>query len=302
MLSDAELEIRNTERWNVAPLEEVCLFLHIPKAAGQTLYRILERNYPGKQNWLFDPGKAEEGLEELECMEYDQRLELRVCRGHFPFGLHQVVNGPCTYVTILRHPVDRMISHYHYVKEYGPGHYLHQAITENGWSLGEYVSSGVSPELDNGQVRLLTDTEQSVPIGKVTREHFEAAKRNLQRWFSVVGTVDRFDEFLLMLQKRFALPLIDYERVNVTKHRPAMASIPEGDRQSILLWNHWDMKLYEYAGQLMERQMKIYGPTLEEDVAELRRKNAARATRNRSQLTNRIWRWLRKASSAVRFF
>ena len=147
MQSDSELkiDIRFLQSSNVAALEEVCLFLHIPKAAGQTLYRILERNYPGAGNWLFDPGNAQETLQQLQCMEEEPRRQLRVCRGHFPFGLHRIVNGPYTYVTILRHPVDRMISHYHYVKEYGPAHYLYEAIRAHGWSLGEYVSSGVSP-------------------------------------------------------------------------------------------------------------------------------------------------------------
>jgi len=246
--------------------KEICLFLHIPKAAGTTLQTILSHNFPPNQTWIIDPNRPKSRIENFGKLSSEKKQRVIAFRGHMAFGTHRHVQGDFTYVTLLRHPVDRMISHYYYVKQCGPAHYLFNDVRRNGYSLTDYVRSGISPELDNGQVRLLTDTEESVPVGGMTREHLKQAKENLVRHFGVVGTVDRFDEFLIMLRKRFDLPSIDYDRENVTRKRPKLKDIPKADREAILESNKLDEELYRFAQELMASQIHSYGPSFERDL------------------------------------
>jgi len=252
--------------------KESCLFLHIPKAAGTTLQTVLSHNFSPRQTWIIDPNCTASRIDHFLKLSPVEQQKVVTFRGHMAFGLHRHLNRDCTYVTLLRHPVDRMVSHYHYVKQCGPGHYLYRDLIRNRYSLADYVRSGISPELDNGQVRLLTDTENSVPIGSMTPRHLEQAKENLVRYFGVVGTVDRFDEFLIMLRRRFDLPCIDYDRENVTRNRPRLQDLPVSDREAILSWNRLDEELYAFAQELMTSQIQAYGPNFKRDLREFRRR------------------------------
>lgn len=260
----------------MAQKNEICLFLHIPKAAGTTLQTILSHNFPPGKTWIIDSNRPNTAIRYFSKLTAEEKQRFVAFRGHMAFGTHQFLDRDFTYVTLLRHPVDRMISHYYYVKQCGPAHYLFDQVHRNKYSLAQYVRSGISPELDNGQVRLLTDTENTVPIGGMTREHLEQAKQNLVRYFGVVGTVDRFDEFLIMLRKRFALPSIEYDRENVTKSRPRLKDLPESDRQAILEVNQLDEELYRFAQDLMTSQIQVYGPDFIQELREFRTRQQVR--------------------------
>ena len=47
----------------------------------------------------------------------------RVFSGHMAFGLHEYIPGPCVYVTMLRHPIDRIASYYDWVLRH-PGSFI----------------------------------------------------------------------------------------------------------------------------------------------------------------------------------
>ena len=77
---------------------------------------------------------------------------VQVIMGHLWYGAHALLPRPATYLTVLRDPIDRIISHYYFVQR-DERHYLHQVV--QGMSLEEYMSSGSSTEMLNDQTRLL---------------------------------------------------------------------------------------------------------------------------------------------------
>lgn len=78
------------------PLQsQTVIFLHIPKAAGTTLHRILERHYPPSA--IFSIGAdAHASIREFKALSEAERAAIRLFRGHMPYGLHTCPNRPLT--------------------------------------------------------------------------------------------------------------------------------------------------------------------------------------------------------------
>jgi hypothetical protein len=118
------------------------------------------------------------------------------------FGLHRYIRRPAEYITMLRHPVKRIVSHYEYVRR-TRAHYLHRTVVDGRIPLEEYVTAGLSPELNDGQLRILCGMEDAVtlPYGGVVDDMLESAKRDLRNEFAAVGITERFNESLLLFQR-----------------------------------------------------------------------------------------------------
>ena len=105
-----------------------------------------------------------------------------------------------------------------------PRHFHYNEIVSQKMSLKDYVSSGISVELNNGQTRLLSGVEEvGAPVigyGECPAEILEIAKENLAVHFAVVGITERFDETLILLKTALNWNSIFYSRANVTRNRP----------------------------------------------------------------------------------
>ena len=249
--------------------EQSLIFLHVPKAAGSTFYKIIERQYKPNSIFSIDGQRVRESIDEFKKLPVAQREEIRVLKGHMYFGLHELLPQPSTYITILRDPVERIISHYYYVLR-SPNHYLYNKVTSQHMSLKDYVCSGISTELDNGQTRLLSGLEQTV-FGweECSTKVLELAKQNIKNHFAVVGLSERFDETLILLQKAFAYKIPFYVQENVTKNRPLKENISQDTLKFIEKYNELDIELYKYAknnfeniitqqNTYFERELKVF--------------------------------------------
>src|SRR5689334_6319058 len=127
----------------------VLIFLHLPKAAGTTLTQIIERQYGASAILpLYDSSFGEE----LTVLSSSRMDNVRVVTGHVYFGAHAFLSRPSTYITMLRDPIDRVISHYYFVRG-DPSHYLYDHAQK--LSLKEYVEFCDRQEPNNDQTRLL---------------------------------------------------------------------------------------------------------------------------------------------------
>jgi hypothetical protein len=234
------------------------IFIHIPKTGGSTLDKVIERQYPQSTIYALNRERVREAVTHFKTLPLPEKSHIRCLTGHIPFGLHQYLAQPATYVTMLRQPVDRLISHYYFVKRF-PRHYLYQQVTSRNMDLADYISSGISSELNNGQVRLLSGVETVDTVfghEPVTSEILEIAKNNLRRYFAWVGLCERFDESLLLLSNRLRWKHIYYARENVTFAHPSKRDIPRQTLQVIEKHNEFDLELYEFATRLFEEQLQ----------------------------------------------
>lgn len=237
------------------------IFLHIPKAAGTTLHQIIERQYPAETSYTFG-ASATESVEAFKALPAETRQAIRVLKGHMGFGLHLYLQEPVTYITFLRHPVSRYISYYHHVRR-SPDHYLYE-IKEmrRDISLAEFVYSRFTIELNNGQTRLLAGEDglwDESPFGQCPADMLARAQANLETRFSVVGLAERFDESLILLQRRLKWRNILYVRKNIAP-RPARATEISTDvYQEIERQNELDLALYQYAQERLAADIKRQG-------------------------------------------
>ncbi len=230
------------------------LFLHIPKTAGSTVDVVMYREY-GEDGifWCHpDPNMVGQTPADFNKLPEHRRQRYRVVKGHFPFGLHREIKTPSTYITILRDPVERIISHYAYVKE-RTDHYLHQRVQAEHLSLRDYVQHELSVELDNGQTRMLVGDRGWEPkFGQCPDEFLDIAKQNLHAHFAAVGTTERFDELLLLLKELLGWSLPLYERRKVSQNRLTRDRISADTLTAIQAVNQLDQQLYNYASQRLD--------------------------------------------------
>jgi len=166
-------------------------------------------------------------------------------------SLAKFLPGKAQYITILRNPVDRAISHlYHFRRR---EHEQIHALACNS-SLIDWVKSRKLVEMDNGQVRRLSGF-MKLPIGGVTQKTLDRAKKNLEK-FKFVGTTERLDDFFRLIQQELCLPNTVMPKVNIGFDRPLLVDIPSYEQDTIREFNRFDIELHKFANELMDNKIR----------------------------------------------
>jgi hypothetical protein len=231
---------------------ETVIFLHIPKTAGTTLSYILEKQYEAEKTFTIDdylnPDQGGSSIEKFVKLPFEYRKGIMLLKGHMPFGLHQMLPNPPIYLTILRNPVDRAISQYYHLLRQ-PDHYLYKTVTANKMTLEDFVCSRMSPELNNGQTRLLSGV--SPADAECSVEMLQQAMANLSSRIAVVGLCEMFDKTLMLIKNQLQWKRIPfYCRMNVSRNRPSREDITRRALKLIERENLFDCQLYKYAVKL----------------------------------------------------
>jgi hypothetical protein len=237
--------------------KETVIFLHVPRTAGTTLHRIIDRQYDKRADcWI---GRDIPDVRAFRQMNAVRRAEIRMLRGHIPFGVHECIPGSAIYFTVLREPVERVISFYYFVRR-EPKHYAHRALLVKGMTLRRYVESRMTLMTGNFATYMISGTWGHTPHEPCTEKTLALAKRNIAEHFAVVGLTERFDETLLLLRRRFGWRTLLYRQLNVTPGRPVQASLPVETLAVLREHNQFDLELYAHAKQLFGRQIAAQGP------------------------------------------
>jgi hypothetical protein len=86
------------------------IFLHIPKTAGQSVHHYLRTNF--SDNEIF-PARINDQALNYSIKEIKQ---YSVFSGHFDISLLDIIDQPKFVFTILRKPIDRILSYYFYLR------------------------------------------------------------------------------------------------------------------------------------------------------------------------------------------
>jgi Galactose-3-O-sulfotransferase len=242
------------------PSSQFVIFLHIQKAGGLTLQRILRQqlgaSLPQRAMNLFRSAPSQDLLTALQS----RKMSDRYFAGHICFGVHQHLPSPFTYITLLREPVARIISLYHYSR-INPTAYYHSYAANQ--TLEAFALETPLMELDNGQTRFLAGDAQDcfinrTPLGQCKSNLLECAKDNIHSHFSLVGLTEQFDQSLLLLQRKMGWQPTYYLSRNIAKNKQKNA-ISDSLRAAILERNSLDQQLYQYAQQLFLQELTQWG-------------------------------------------
>ena len=227
------------------------VFIHLPKTAGMTLRGVLERVYEGHPiAFLGNLSKGGELAEFAAMPEADRRAHALVA-GHFPWGAQAVLPGART-ITVLRDPVERLISVYAYNKR-APNALHHKAINEGDLSLADCVESGLLRGEYNLQTNMLRDAR-----AKTAEQALASAKRNI-RACAAFGLVERFDDTLAYLARELRWPAdaIDpsqREDRNITANRARADDLDPDLLETIRRETAIDRALYDDAADLFAKR------------------------------------------------
>lgn len=243
----------------------VLIFIHIPRTAGQTLIWILERKYEKDEVYDFNlqiKGKNkdtyEKRIESFNRLSEKQRANIRLLHGHMSYGVHRHLPNQAMYISVLRNPLDRVVSAYYYYLQ-NPVNWLYEKA-KNGSivpgsfqvleSLFEDDAVPVWRNLINYQTGSLSGMNASEP------EALIQAKNNIDR-FAVVGLTERFDETLMLMKKTLGWKTFPYyENINVNPKRIKLTDIPKQTLRVIERHNELDCELYEYAKKRFEERVR----------------------------------------------
>ena len=272
----------------------ILLHLHIPKTAGMALndcifeiYRSAEWD-ESEQGFISGVYYYPAGIDTENANETARhilsRKDVRAVVGHFGFGLHESIERPYEYVTLLRHPVDRVISLYHHIKKWD-NEVLNEEVVTRDLSVTEFVQDLDFVELDNGQTRRIAGAQP--PFGKCDKDILEQAQWNLANEFAVVGLTERFAESVVLMKDRLgwsSVPKLRWKNVN--RLRPSRDALSPETIAAIVDKNKLDLQLYAFAERQLFQQIEAEGGRLRDDFAMVKQSLEDEARRFDSMVRN----------------
>jgi hypothetical protein len=153
------------------------------------------------------------------------------------------------FITVLRDPIKRYVSQFQYLTR----------ERDHKFSFQEFLDDS---HYDNFQTRKIVES------GDV-----EEARKVLAEKFLLVGIVEEFDEFLLMLRKRLTATRFDpgYQLQNMARDKKLSTDILERYHDEIIERNRSDLLLYEFVKkEVIPENRCWYGNTLDSDIAHFR--------------------------------
>ena len=222
--------------------------VHIPKTAGTSFSLSLNQRFgrayrSDYMDRLFTTETSLDRKSKSMAKALEMRPEefegIQCVHGHFLAFKYRFLaeQMPCSFITWLRDPIDRLLSHYYYwVEAYDPayaqGH--HKRFMEEGWTLEKFC---LADEFRNIQSQFLWSTPMSS--------------------FDFVGITEHYAEDFSRFSKRFLGSQPETFRVNATKTKPSKLALDQGLRKEIEAFHSQDVALYEAA--LARREREIHG-------------------------------------------
>jgi hypothetical protein len=220
---------------------------------------VIDRQYQAEEILSIDGVDVQRCINELQSLSPTEKQEIRCVKGHAPFGLHRWLPQPAAYLTLIRNPLERIVSEYCYVRR-TTQHPFHEELVARDLSLLDYVRIDIEWAKDNLQTRWiagLVDMHNALPpYDPLPSDALSVARRNLETHFVVVGLTDRFDEALLLMQKILGWGNIFYRRKNVSPDRPSVEEIGTATRRLVETHNQLDLELWEFASARFEEMLE----------------------------------------------
>lgn len=248
----------------------------VPKSAGTSLSHLFSKAFGKRFQHFWSPAQVKSKVASL------RRRRAAMIFGHLPYGVHKVLIDidqehalwlnklNFTYATVLRHPLERVKSHYHF-------HRVSRSDANHRWARDRDLAAwtGFMEDSKDCSVAHIAGVhskawwnardQQLLPPRKdkqpprsgwvVTHAHYRLARWNLVN-MGWVGVFDRLQQSVDQLRHFWNIEKTAIGRKNRNRKKPN-SPLSERERDRILEFNTGDAWLYELAVVLFEQQQLV---------------------------------------------
>lgn len=224
-------------------------FLHIPKTAGTSfIYGFLEKNV--NEEFYYDYNGYLKTI--LSFINKNNRDNIQIIGGHYKYGLHKLlwINN-YEYIVFLRSPIDRVISHYNYIRNLNSDSYTHPEYDKfQKYSILEllessYIGKPISYTLlDNLQVRYLAGFYSGKSGKIVTEKVYKKALKNLNN-IRFVCLTEYYEESVKKFADELGFEIFDKYRLKSSINKNNI-EINEEEKKELKKYHEYDIRLYKF--------------------------------------------------------
>lgn len=219
------------------------LFDHLPKCGGTSINMYLTNHYPSRLVYKLSGSNPKKTVDNFLKLTQSDRWQKRLISGHLAHEIQGYAHPKTMAITVFREPIDRIVSHYFYVKRH-KNHYLHEKIEKDNILLREYCSLNLSPELSNWYVTHFTGLTSS-EIEKEPEKSIHLAFETILKMYDLIGFQDDMQCFTKSLSKKLSIPAFPKTKsMNKTANRLKIEDLDDDARTEIAKRNALDLKLY----------------------------------------------------------
>lgn len=199
------------------------IFMHIPKTGGMSLRNMLFEHFSEEEVYLHYP---------TEGRPEPPKNPPKLISGHFYYGIHrQFEPFSYSYVTIVRHPLERLVSHYRYIFPQ----------LKHPPSFSSFIET---ERLRNLQTKYVAGGSAD----------FKKAQENLKH-FLVCGVTEMFIETAFLLKKELNLQSIHLRRDNITAKKEPAVEITSAIAEKVKKLHALDFMLYRIVKSKLEKEI-----------------------------------------------
>lgn len=237
----------------------IYFIIHIPKCAGITIKKHIQKCYDNKELIFFD-GKTKKQIEDrINSLCENEKENIKVILGHCVYyGIHKLFKREARYVTFIRKPTDLTISLYNYLKMGFESDGRVKFVKENLLSKGKFIefkkflnkkSLCYNPTfrfLLNNFFEYEFGVSKPFNLNKINNKNLNRIKKTLNKFF-FVGIVENQEDFLYLYHE---LGINKFTRNKNLSKKYFQLKNDKNLEHKILSMVRFDQKIYDYSLKL----------------------------------------------------
>lgn len=229
-------------KWDAVDPEKHITFLHIPRTAGSSFRWAAASQYGNGSIGLIHQGYC------TEEQVVEKQDHFKVITGHFDMGAQFLweIREKSNLITILREPLHRFLSFYHYgssMSSYEDHENMKTQKLEDLINDSQY-------QHHNGMCYIISGVDHRESVNTA----YVQALENLESLVTIFGFTELYPETLAIMYRRFNWNGVVVKQVEYVPNVPRPSDISPDLLKTLEKNNEADISLYQFALELYEKR------------------------------------------------